>query len=140
MATRPRLAAALDLCMRLLLAVLALGVIAMTVGSTKASAAGGISRGVQNVAFVHSSSPDGSAGSSRECDHPPSGAYVSIRYSSTISATTRHARLRISNDRRELPLIADAIFAKPHSRDSNHNLNGQVEAHERVAMDFCVPA
>src|SRR6266576_2181790 len=51
--------------------------------------------------------------------HPPSGAYVSIRYSGTLSATTRHARLRVSDDRRELPLITGAISRKPRGRGNN---------------------
>ena len=53
MTTRLRLTAALDICMRLLLALVALGVITMTVSSSKASAAGGGSSGVKNVVLAH---------------------------------------------------------------------------------------
>ena len=51
--TRLRFTAALDLCMRLLLALLALGAIAMTVSSSKATAAGGSSSGIVSVVLVH---------------------------------------------------------------------------------------
>ena len=58
MTTRLRVTAALDLCMRLLLALLALGVIAMTVSSSKASAADGGSSGLGNVVLVYGAGAD----------------------------------------------------------------------------------
>ena len=58
MTTRLRLTAVLDLCVRLLLALLALGVITMTLSSSKASAAVGGSSGLGNVVLLHGASAE----------------------------------------------------------------------------------
>jgi hypothetical protein len=55
MTTRLRFTGALDLCMRLLLALAALGVIAMTVDASKTSATGGVASDVQSIVLVHGS-------------------------------------------------------------------------------------
>jgi hypothetical protein len=91
--TRLRFAAAVDLCMRVLLALLALGVITKTVSSPKATAADVSSRGMGNVVLVHGA-PQALHGAINEPNERPITTIKAKRALKAIDAPGMHTGLR----------------------------------------------
>jgi hypothetical protein len=90
--TRLRLAAAVDLCVRILLALLALGVITKTVSSPKATAADGSARGMGNVVLVHGT-PQALHGAINEPNERPITTINAKRAPKAIDAAETHTGL-----------------------------------------------